>query len=260
MKKNKVILILIDGMRPDGLAKSCHPFLDELTKISSYTFDAKTVFPSMTLPCHISLFHSIPPQRHGTLSNTFAIPVRPVNGLFEQLKMSGRSACMYYSWEQLRDVSMPGSLDVSELKNCYSSDDCDTYLTGRALSHIKAAVPDFVFLYMHESDSAGHGSGWMSDEYIKAIYNCINNAEKVIKEVSDSYSIIITADHGGHDRIHGTEEPEDMTIPMFFCGDMFERGKKLNGISILDIIPTIADIMEIPCVKEWEGKSVINIK
>ena len=74
----KVILISIDGMRPDGLLKCGNPFVDELKKVASYSLEAKTVFPSITLPCHLSLFHSVPPERHGTLNNTYSIPVRPV--------------------------------------------------------------------------------------------------------------------------------------------------------------------------------------
>ena len=69
--KNKVILISIDGMRPDGLIKCNNPYVDELKKMASYTFDARTVFPSVTLPCHMSMFHSVPPERHGTTTNIY---------------------------------------------------------------------------------------------------------------------------------------------------------------------------------------------
>ena len=57
---NKVILISIDGMRPDGLLSCGNGFVEEFKKITSYTFCAKTVYPSITLPCHLSMFHSVP--------------------------------------------------------------------------------------------------------------------------------------------------------------------------------------------------------
>ena len=66
----KVVLILVDGMRPDGMLKCGHPFVEELMKKSSYSLTAKTVFPSVTLPCHMSLFHSVDPDRHGVTTNT----------------------------------------------------------------------------------------------------------------------------------------------------------------------------------------------
>ena len=49
-----------------------------------------------------------------------------------------------------------------------------------------------------------------------------------------------------------------MTIPMFFYGDCFSPGKELESVSILDIAPTIADIMSINIPREWEGKSLVN--
>jgi arylsulfatase A-like enzyme len=49
-----------------------------------------------------------------------------------------------------------------------------------------------------------------------------------------------------------------MTIPMFFIGDAFTPGKKREDeISLLDLAPTIADLMEIPRSSDWEGRSLI---
>lgn len=253
--KNKVILISIDGMRPDGLKQCKNPYVEELMKIASYTFNARTVFPSVTLPCHMSMFHSVPPERHGTTTNIYMPQVRPINGLFEQISNAGGVCAMYYGWEPLRDVSRPGSLKEAGYINAYSFDHTDAMLTDRALNYIKVAKPDFVFLYMVETDEkGGHDNGWMSDEYLNVIYHAIDNVKRVIEETNGEYTVIITADHGGHDRGHGSDMDEDMTIPMIFYGPHFSPGKELNGVSILDIAPTIADIMEIPAAKEWEGK------
>ncbi len=255
----KVILISIDGMRPDGLKNCGSEHLDEILKTSSYTFDAKTVFPSVTLPCHMSMFHSVPPERHGTTANTYVVPVRPVNGLFEQLKMVGKKSAMYYNWEQLRDIGRPGSLIASEYIHCYAFEHTDTLLTDRALEYIKCAKPDFVFLYLGETDTrGGHDCGFMSETYLDYIKHAIDNVKRVIDKVGEEYTIIVTSDHGGHDRMHGTDLPEDMIIPMIFCGEEFEENRELSGISILDIAPTIADIMSIDIPREWEGRSIVK--
>ena len=68
--ENKVILVSIDGMRPDGVLQCGHPFVEEMMRLGSYTLDARTVVPSVTLPCHMSMFHSVPPTRHGIGTNT----------------------------------------------------------------------------------------------------------------------------------------------------------------------------------------------
>jgi arylsulfatase A-like enzyme len=111
---------------------------------------------------------------------------------------------------------------------------------------------------MVETDEkGGHDNGWMSKPYLDCISRAIDNVKRVIETLGDEYTVIVTADHGGHDRAHGTTLPEDMTIPMFFFGKTFDNGKELNGVSILDIAPTIAKVMEVPTPREWEGKSII---
>ena len=84
--ENKVILISIDGMRPDGLKACGNPFLAELEKLCYYTYEGGSMFPSVTFPCHFSMTHSVTPQRHGILTNTYIPQVRPVKGIFEKVR------------------------------------------------------------------------------------------------------------------------------------------------------------------------------
>lgn len=253
----KVILISIDGMRPDGVMNCGHSFVREMMRKGSYTLNARTVFPSVTLPCHMSLFHSVPPERHGITTNFYMPMVRPLNGLFEQIKLMGGISAMYYGWEPLRDVSRPGSLKYAGYHNAYADEATDAILTDLALDRIGKSKPDFVFLYMVETDEkGGHDNGWMSPAYLKCIHDAIDNVRRVYEAFGGEYTIIVTADHGGHDRSHGTDMPEDMTIPMFFLGERFTPGENLQDVSILDIAPTIARIMSVPFAEEWEGRAV----
>jgi ATP-binding cassette subfamily B protein len=79
---------------------------------------------------------------------------------------------------------------------------------------------------------------------------------EVIEKYGDTHSIIIMADHGGHERGHGSEMPEDMTVPFFFYGSKFEPGKELYDVSLLEIAPTIASILEISPDSQWEGRDL----
>lgn len=90
------------------------------------------------------------------------------------------------------------------------------------------------------------------------ISGAISCVEKIYNTAFPKYNIIVTADHGGHERMHGTDCPEDMTIPMFFGGDGFEGGKDLGEISLLDIAPTILAWMNMPPSAEWQGSSLIT--
>ena len=125
----KVILVSIDGMRPDGLLQCGNPFVEELMKKGAYTLEGSSVNPSVTLPCHMSIFHSVIPERHGITTNTYMPMVRPVNSLFEQISNAGGKSAMYYGWEPLRDVSRPGCLKHAEYIWAYTQDKTDRLLT-----------------------------------------------------------------------------------------------------------------------------------
>ena len=249
----KVVLILIDGARPDALAACGHPFVKPLLEKSAYTLEARTVFPSVTLPCHMSLFLGVSPKRHGILTNTYVPQVRPVNGLFEQNALMHKKQAMFYTWEELRDLERPGMLYKSVFYNQYLQPCTDELVTDEAVKFINEEQPDFVFLYLGKTDSMGHDYGWMGEEYLKAVYVAFDCIQKVCENLPEGYTVMVTADHGGHDQMHGTELPEDMTIPMICMGPRFKPGK-LENASILDLAPTIAAMLEVPAADEWEGK------
>lgn len=250
----KVLLILADGMRPDSLTNI--PQVADMKKKAAWTMAAKTVFPSVTLPCHMSLFHSVDPTRHGTTTNVYAPQVRPVDGLFEVLAAQKKCTAMFYSWEQLRDVSRPGSLTFSYFCKCkqYGTTGTNRMSTDACMAYLAENEADFTFLYLASPDSVGHQSGWMGDAYLEAVQDCWNQIDRVLAQLPEDYTVIVTADHGGHDRIHGTDLPEDMTIPLFAMGPDFKAGQQLENVSILDIAPTVAKLLGAEPADEWEGK------
>jgi arylsulfatase A-like enzyme len=81
--------------------------------------------------------------------------------------------------------------------------------------------------------------------------------QKIIDSLSEDYTVVVLADHGGHDRIHGTTEDSDMTIPVFIKGKDFEGAKSIDGVNIIDIAPTICKVLGVKADKEWEGKSLL---
>lgn len=255
----KVILILVDGMRPDGMMECKNPFAEKILSESTYSLSAKTVVPSVTLPCHMSLFHSVDPVRHGIMTNIYVPQVRPIRGMFDQFSAYGKRCAFVYSWEQLRELSRPDALHYSFCFNQHLESDTDTKITKVAIDYINEYSPDFLFLYLGETDEVGgHDCGWMSEQYLKSVSKALSCVEMVKESISDEYTIILLADHGGHDRTHGTDMPEDTTIPICFCGRRFRKGAEISGVSIKDVAPTIAALLDVPAAPEWEG-SVVSV-
>lgn len=257
--KQKVLLILVDGLRPDIITECKNPYGSRLLEMGSYSLEAETVYPSDTLPCHMSLFHSVPPDRHGVLTNTYVTQCRPVKGLCEQLAAAGKRCAFFYNWEELRDLSRPSALAYSFFASGakHKYDKANEMVTQNALSYISDEKPDFAFVYLGFTDSAGHSRGWMSEEYASAASLSLDEIRQLVERFGEEYSIIITADHGGHGRVHGTRQPEDMRIPIICIGSEFEPGSALPKANICDIAPTVTALMGVSADEEWEGKSLL---
>ncbi|MCR4905112.1 MAG: alkaline phosphatase family protein [Clostridiales bacterium] len=251
---NPVLLILVDGMRPDSLAACGNPFVGEMLAHSRYTLSAQTVMPSVTLPCHMSLFHSVTPERHGILTNTYVPQVRPVRGLCEVLKAAGKRCAFFYNWEELKDLSRPDSLAYAAFVSghTYTYEKANARTTDLAVDYLLNDRPDFAFLYLGWTDEAGHGYGWMGDEYLRAVSGSFDQIRRVCEVIPDDYTVILTADHGGHGRSHGTDMPEDMTIPIL-CWKRGGESRELPGGNIIDIAPTITSLLGVAPDPDWEG-------
>lgn len=250
----KVILICVDGMRPDALTGCNNPYVKTLLENSAYTLKAQTVMPSVTLPVHCSMFLSVPPERHGVTTNVFSPPVRPIDGLFEVLSRAGKRTGMFYSWGELRDVCKPYALSRAVLRTDPHNDVGDD-VTNDAIRYIETDDPDFVFVYLGATDEVGHNIGWMSDEQLRCVSRAVDNIHRLIHKAKDR-TFIITADHGGHERMHGTNVPEDMTVPMIFFGNGYAPRVLDGNISVLDIAPTVAMLTGCAVPHEWEGRAV----
>ena len=254
---NKVVLILVDGMRPDSLEACGHPFIKEMLSESIYFSKAQTVMPSVTLPCHMSLFHSVEPDRHGILTNTYVPQVRPVKGICEVLRAAGKNCSLFYNWEEIKDLARPDSLSYScyVSGHIYSYENANPRIAALAKEYISSDLPDFTFVYLGWLDAAGHDCGWMSDEYMRAVRGSWDCIETICRGIPDSYTVIVTADHGGHGRSHGSDMPEDMTIPVIVRTPERKSALK-DGGSILDIAPTIVSLLGVDSDADWEGSKL----
>ena len=254
------VFIMVDGLRPDALVQVAAPSLAGLQARSACSLQARSVTPSVTLPCHTSIFHSVPPQRHGIVTNQWQAMARPLPGLVEQAKGAGRRCYFFHNWEPLRDLNRPEALEYSfYLNNCYTREG-DLVIAEQAARTIAADRPDFAFVYLGTVDVAGHNHGWMSDAYLRQVELVDQGIGAVLAVLSAEETVLLHSDHGGHDRTHGTELPEDMLITWMIAGPGIRQGHALSTeISLLDSAPTLARILQVPVHPHWEGRCVEEI-
>ncbi len=255
-----VIFIMLDGVRPDAITSANCSTLNSLRERGASTFQARSVMPSITLPCHTSIFHSVPPTRHGITSNTFIPMARPLPGLVEVAKAAEKRVAFFYNWEQLRDLARPGNIHYSYFRDSSYNPDGDDETVVEATRFIQKDKPEFAFLYIGTVDTAGHKYGWMSDEYLRQLEHVDSLLGDFFGSLSSEYTAIVHSDHGGHDRNHGTDSDEDMTIPWMAVGPNIKKSYTIQAqVSLLDTAPTIAKLLELKPHHEWEGRCVEEI-
>lgn len=259
----KLLLIVLDGCRPDALQQAHTPHIDSLWQSGAYTWNAHSVMPSVTLPSHNSMFRGVSPDKHGVgADNIFRPSAAAFPSITDVAKLGNKRTAMFYSWEQLRDLAAPGSLDLSYCMNAVYGQDNDTPVARVAAAHLIEYQPDFCFLYLGDVDITGHLHGWMSPEYIAAI-EANDRAVGMVLDYLDqthirrNYTILVQADHGGHDTDHGTDSPEDMTIPWIINGALIKKGYAIQApVNMVDTPATIAHVLGLPRPLTWEGTPV----
>lgn len=255
--RSPVLLILVDGLRPDALALASCPSLEGLVQSGASTREARSVVPSMTLPCHMSLALSVPPDRHGIGENVWQAPLVSHPGLFEVIRHGGLRASMLYNWAPLRAMAQADSLYYSWFLDSLRHEDGDERVTDAAVQHLVKDEPDFAFVYLGTVDIAGHDHGFMSDRYLRQVERVDGCVGRLVAEHPARGHVLLHSDHGGHDWTHGTEEPEDMTIPWLITGPGVRAGHSLaTEVSLLDTAPTVAHLLALSTPAEWEGTPV----
>jgi len=250
---------MLDGLRPDALAPERTPTLSVLMANGAATVRAQSVMPSMTLPCHTSIFHSVPPSRHGIIENNWTPMARPVVGLVDHLKQHGKRSAFVYNWEYLRDMNRPGSLHHSFFVDTGEQLDGDAVIRDQTLPLLNDTSLDFIFSYFGSIDVAGHTYGWMSEGYLQQVTTVDALLGALVAARPEDMVMIVHADHGGHERTHGTASPEDMTIPWMISGPTVRAGYTITrDVSLLDTAPTVLHLLGVPQPDAWEGQAVVE--
>jgi predicted AlkP superfamily pyrophosphatase or phosphodiesterase len=261
-----VVIISVDGLRPDAIETFGAPTLQRLMREGSFAPDAQTVLPSTTLPSHTSMLTGVDPSVHGVTWNTDEVaqlgPV-PVPTVFGLAREAGFRTAAFCGKSKLNHVHAQGTLDYAHFFDSQlpwrGSGARTAWLVGR---HLNRERPNVLFVHLVEADFAGHLFGWMGRRYGQAVLEMDATVAALLTHAERSfgrgqYTVIVTADHGGHGRGHGTDLPEDTTIPWIVWGEGVRAGTKLPfGIRTTDTAATALWLLGVAVPAEWSGRPV----
>lgn len=253
----RVLILSIDGFRPDAMPLAPMPFLMTLLEKSAYSLTAQTVYPSVTLVAHTSMLSGQCPDKHKVDWNDY-IPANgyaQVTDIFDIAHQAGMQTVMYVGKEKLQQITEPASLDVFKFIN-----DRDLVITEDLILNFPA---DFRLMFVHfpTPDFMGHQYGWLSPEQLSVLFRADQALERIVNELdarglSQETLFILTADHGGHDTTHGYSLPEDMTIPWIAFGMGIHPAALNSSITTVDTAATAAFALGLPIPPEWDGVPV----
>lgn len=259
-----VVVISIDGLRPDAIAAYDLATIQGLMDAGSYTLDARTILPSRTLPSHTSMLTGMTPERHGITFNRSLAgeEIVQVPTIFEIARARGHSTAAFYSKAKFRHLDRANSYDHRQAPSFNADNWMVTRTVTDAVQYIRHRRPNLVFVHIGETDYAGHGTGWMSYFYGLAARRADAAVEHVIDAADaaygeGNYTVIITSDHGGHNRDHGSDAVEDVTIPWIVSGAGVAARTQPVDVETMDTAATVLWLLGIPLPESFDGAPVL---
>lgn len=280
-----VLLITVDTLRPDALGwvagRNATPVIDGLAA-SGYRFPSAVSPLPLTQPAHASLFTGLRPRRHGVRSNgrvlNQGIPV-----LSEALGRAGYRTAAFVSGYPL---AKEGGLDRGF---AHYDDRFTEGASGRqggqgversAADTVQAASawlargsgPWFVWLHFYDphdpyqppqAHAGGSGPRAAYDGEVRAVDAAIGQFLATADDPRRQRLTIFTADHGESLGDHGETThgffiyESTMAIPLIVHWPQRVRpGQSGEAVRLLDVSPTILDLLGLPAFEAIDGTSL----
>lgn len=256
-----VVLVSIDGLRADAVTPSHHA-LARLRTEGTWATNAMTIRRSTTLPSHASMVTGVDMPVHGMEWNTYRPQMGPVRfpTIFRVARMAGLETTMIVGKNKLRHLVDAGGAETFTL----AGRGCDGIVT-RASHALRTHGPGILFLHFADPDSAGHRRGWMSPTYLDAVTRADACTERVMRELAarphgtERVLLIVTADHGGHQRSHGSALEVDRRIPWYaWGGAAFPEARIARTVTTQDTAATVLAALGLPQTPGIEGRPVFE--
>jgi hypothetical protein len=264
----RIVLVVLDGLRPDAVEAFGMRHLARLARRSAHTLEARTVAPSVTAACMASLFSGVSPDVHGLRSERFHIPrargridllprilaeaALPSSAFVRQVPMFMRGTATRIA----RHLGFTHSAFIAGGASAVMGAALDTVLTQRE---------GLIVMHWPDCDQAGHDHGWMSEPYGRAAHLLDGTLGALLGvldlEHDPSTVLIALADHGGggtvHDH-HDSDHPLDRTIPVVIAGRAVEPGRLGGTVTLLDVPATIPWALGLTVPASYGGRPLVE--
>lgn len=265
----KVLLIGIDGVRPDVLARVFTPNIDALIAAGAFSDQAQTGLPTVSGPSWSSMLTGVWSEKHGVIDNTFvgknyeAYPdfLTRIETVAPELHTFAVA-----DWNPLVSEADGGPLISPAVDEVVTLDgyifgwaEADSMSTNIAIDRLGRSGVDALFVYLGDPDETSHQNGSIGIEYEHAIERADRNVGRLIEAVrarpsydAERWLVLMSTDHGRTtDGGHGGESPEERTIFFLASGSDAVVGPIAEAPEIVDIAVTALAHLGIEADPSW---------
>lgn len=257
-----VLVIGIDGCRPDALLKSKAPHLQQLIAEGAFTDDARTGEITVSGPGWTSMLTGVWRAKHGVRDNKFEnADLTTYPHFFVRLKAKhpmAKTASIVH-WAPINEKIIAACDIVITRKT-------DAAVVVEAENVLATPRLDAVFVHFDDVDGAGHRHGFSATgpAYLQAIATADVRVGRLLAALAkrpktENWLILVSTDHGGKGKGHGKDTPEERTVFVIVHGGG-ARGKIAPPCGVVDVAVTALDHLGIAAAREWnlDGRSLLT--
>lgn len=277
-KVEHVFIISFDQTSPSDVAASDMPLFKKMASEGSRATEAYTIVPSLTLPSHVSMLTGVGPQKHQVIWNTYQ-PEKgglPIPTVFRVARDHEQSTAAFVAKEKLQTLNSDNGVDPFVLVDEATAEKVALAFAER-LPQLK---PNLCFIHFADPDTTGHQFGVNSPEKRLALADCDRALGIIMRAIeknglTQDSVVILTSDHGGHDRspeenasreaaglsyqpgTHGSAHSDDVLIPWIIWGKGVHPGGQLKKqVLTYDTAATALWLLGIPLPEFYWGHPV----
>jgi predicted AlkP superfamily pyrophosphatase or phosphodiesterase len=265
----KVLLIGLDGVRVDILARVHTPVIDSLAAAGFFSDEAKTRVRTVSGPGWSSMTIGARTDKHRVDGNDFSgndYAAYPDFLTRIERERPELNTLAVVDWPPLGTTDSGGPLFGEEIDVKINFDgEADGYRYADSLSVEAAAEQlrntnvDAAFVYLGDIDVVGHETNSRSPEYKAAIEWADTRVGLLLQALRDrptyeaeDWLILMSTDHGRDDAGgHGGTSPSETTIFFLASGPSVEPGRTDCPPEIVDVAVTALTHMGLAPKPEW---------
>lgn len=256
----KVLIVGIDGVRPDAFQVADTPNMDALIANGAVSWTCMAEDISFSGPCWSTILTGVHRAKHGVTSNSFVPNNFSAYPHFFARLRGAEGACpgirtaSIVHWAPVNTNIVMGNADVIQT---YTTDDA---VRDAVAAEVSQGTTDVVYLHLDDVDHAGHAYGFSPTvpQYVQAIEQedarvgvIMNAIESRPSYANEDWLVIIVSDHGGSGTSHGANTLEHRTTIFAVTGASTQIGTTFTNTTLADVVPTVLTFLGIAIDPAW---------